>query len=315
MSNRWNSPGAVRFGTLLFPPAGLVLLWRSSEFSAARKILGTIGILLFSVIWSALVVLLLMQFCGLQVEFRGGRIPRLTFSKTVPDYAALETSRARQRASGTPVTGTNSIASQSAYWNGFRGPRRDGLYDEQLIRTSWPSEGLRPLWRQPIGGGYASFAIVNGFAFTIEQRRQQEAVVAYDITTGREIWTNSWEAEFQETLGGDGPRATPAVADGLVYGLGALGEFRCIKAANGEMLWRRNMIDENQAPQLTYGMAASPVIVEDKVIVAAGGARGKSVVAYDRLSGKVIWTSQDDEAAYSSPMVMELAGARQLVAR
>src|SRR5438477_2243750 len=314
MSNRWNSPGAVRFGTLLFPPAGLVLLWRSSEFSIARKIFGTIGIVLFSLIWSALVVLLLMQFCGLQVEFRGGTIPRLTFCKTVPDYAALETSRARQRTSSTPVTGTNSKASQSAYWNGFRGPRRDGLYDEQPIRTNWPSEGLRPLWRQPIGGGYASFAIVNGFAFTIEQRRQQEAVVAYDITTGREIWTNSWEAEFQETLGGDGPRATPAVADGLVYGLGALGEFRCIKAANGEMLWRRNIIDENQAPQLTYGMAASPVIVEDKVIVAAGGARGKSVVAYDRLSGKVIWTSQDDEAAYSSPMVMELAGARQLVA-
>ena len=141
MSNRWNSPGAVRFGTLLFPPVGLVLLWRSSEFSAARKILGTIGILLFSVIWSALVVLLLMQFCALQVEFRGGTIPRLTFSKTVPDYAALETSRARQRTSSTPVTGTNSKASQSAYWNGFRGPRRDGLYDEQPIRTNWPSKG------------------------------------------------------------------------------------------------------------------------------------------------------------------------------
>jgi len=217
--------GTVRLATLLFAPVGLVLLWRSSNFSAARKILGTIGILLFSVIWSALVVLFLMQFCGLQVEFRGGTIPRLTFSKTLPDYAALEASRASQRAHGNQFA-TNFPAARSAYWNGFRGPRRDGLYDEQPIRASWPSEGLRPLWRQPVGGGYASFAIANGLAFTIEQRRQLEWVVAYNTTTGREVWTNSWEAQFQETLGGDGPRATPAVADGLVYGLGALGEFR-----------------------------------------------------------------------------------------
>lgn len=254
----------------------------------------------------------MMRFCGLQIEFRGGMIPQLTFSKTLPNYAALEASRARQRASGTPI-GTNSTSAQSAYWNGFRGPRRDGIYDEQPIRLQWPLEGLRPLWRQPIGGGYASFAIVNGLAFTIEQRRQQEAMVAYELSTGREAWTNSWEAEFQETLGGDGPRATPAVADGLVYGLGALGEFRCIKAVTGETVWRHNLIDENQAPHLTYGMAASALIEEDKVIVAAGGARGKSIVAYDRISGKPIWKSQDDEAAYSSPMVMELADTRQLV--
>src|SRR5436190_1799573 len=130
MSKRWNSRGAVRFGTLLFPPGGLVLLWRSSEFSVGRKIFGTMGVALFSLIWSALVVLLMMCFCGLQVEFRGGTIPRLTFSKTVPDYAALEASRARQHVSGTLVIGTNSIASRSAYWNGFRGPRRDGIYDE-----------------------------------------------------------------------------------------------------------------------------------------------------------------------------------------
>ncbi len=168
----------MRFGTLLFPPAGLVLLWRSSEFSVGRKIFGTIGIVLFSLVWGAAVVLLMMRFCGLQVEFRGGMIPRLTFSNTVPDYAALEASRARQRASGSPVVGTNSIASRSLYWNGFRGPRRDGIYDEQPIRSKWPSEGLRPAWRQPIGGGYASFAIADGLAFTIEQRRQQEAIVA-----------------------------------------------------------------------------------------------------------------------------------------
>src|SRR3954469_25113970 len=73
--------GAVRVATLVFPPAGLVLLWRRSEVSIARKVFGTVGILLFSVIWSALIVLFMIEFCGLEVEFRGGTIPRLTFTK------------------------------------------------------------------------------------------------------------------------------------------------------------------------------------------------------------------------------------------
>jgi outer membrane protein assembly factor BamB len=310
MAQPWHSRRAVRFGTLLFPPGGLVLLWRSSEFSFARKIFGTIGILLFCIPWSVAVIFLMVQFCGLQVEFTGGMVPQLTFHKTLPNYAALEASRSQQRQLSPRAA---QVTNSSGYWNGFRGPLRDGIYREQSIRTNWPASGLRPLWSQPIGGGYASFAISSGKAFTIEQRRQYEVIVAYDVFTGREIWTNSWPAEFQETLGGDGPRATPAVADRLVYGLGALGEFRCLKAETGETVWRHDIIGENRGTSLTYGMAASPLVVEDKVIVVPGGAHDKSVVAYNRLSGEMIWHSQDDEPAYSSPLLLELAGSRHLV--
>jgi outer membrane protein assembly factor BamB len=301
----------VRLGTLICPLAGLALLWRSSSFSTSRKIFATFGIILFVPVWSAGVVLILHLIAGLEVEFRGGMVPRLTFSKTAPDYEALEASRARQRAT-TVLEPARLSSSTVAAWNGFRGPRRDGICDEP-IRTNWPSEGLKALWKQPIGGGYASFAIADEMAFTIEQRRQEEAIVAYDIRTGRELWVNSWQAEFQEVLGGDGPRATPAVANGLVYGLGALGEFRCIRAINGQTLWRTNIVDENRALQLTYGMAASPLVLSNKVIVAAGGPVGKSVVTYDRLMGTPVWKSQSDEAAYSSPTLMEIHGALHLI--
>src|SRR5436190_12933640 len=97
MTRRWNSRLAVRLGTLLFPLAGIALLWRSSNFSLARKIFGTIGILLFTPVWCAGLLLLLHASAGLEIEFRGGMVPRLTFSKTVPDYAALETHRTHQR--------------------------------------------------------------------------------------------------------------------------------------------------------------------------------------------------------------------------
>src|SRR6202040_1462807 len=108
----------------------------------------------------------------------------------------------------------------TAYWTDFRGPNRDGRYDQMPIRTEWPAEGLPLVWRQPVGGGYASFTVAEGRAFTIEQRRNREAATAYDLATGRELWMNAWDTDFREPLGGDGPRATPTWHEGRVYVLG-----------------------------------------------------------------------------------------------
>jgi outer membrane protein assembly factor BamB len=172
---------------------------------------------------------------------------------------------------------------------------------------------LRPLWKQPVGGGYASFVVAAGRAFTIEQRRNQEVVAAYDVQTGREIWTNGWSANFQESMGGDGPRATPTYHEGRVYALGAEGELRVLDAAKGTVVWRRNILTDNQADNLTWGMSAAPLIVDDKVIVLPGGTRGSSVVAYNKATGDVVWRSLNDEAGYTSPMVVTLGGVRQLL--
>src|SRR2546422_2271136 len=95
------------------------------------------------------------------------------------------------------------------------------------IRTNWPAGGLPLLWKQPIGGGYASFVVAEGMAFTIEQRRRQEIVAAYDVETGRELWTHGSDAEFKESMGGGGPRATPTLEAGRLWALGAEGDLCC----------------------------------------------------------------------------------------
>jgi outer membrane protein assembly factor BamB len=201
----------------------------------------------------------------------------------------------------------------SPYWTGFRGPNRDGHYTERPIRIDWPGEGLPLIWRQPAGGGYASFAIANGLAFTIEQRRDIEAVTAYHFDTGVEVWNHTYPALFNEWMGGEGPRATPSWHDGKLYALGAEGDFFCFVAATGEVLWQKNILHENGAENLMYGMAVSPLIVDDKVIVLPGGREGNSVVAYDRLTGEPVWKAHDDKQAYVSPMLVELAGRRQIL--
>ncbi len=204
-----------------------------------------------------------------------------------------------------PVSGRN-------YWTNFRGPKRDGKYDEASVSTNWPSGGLPVIWKQPVGVGPASFAVADGKAFTIEQRRNQEVVAAYDLGNGRELWTQKWNAEFLES-NGDGPRATPTYDSGRIYALGATGELRALDATNGSVLWGKNILSDNGAKNLPWAMAASPLVVDDKVIVLPGGSSGKSVVAYNKNTGAPVWKVLNDTQAYVSPMLMELAGRRQIV--
>ncbi len=279
-----------------------------------------------------------LYVAGFRVAVDGsGMMPR--FVSSTADFDALEADRARQRANASPpapaaaevapavsgpVTGSDA-AGESAVagappsprrptpiWPDFRGPARDGRSTE-LIRTDWPKEGLPRLWKQPIGLGYASFVVAEGRAFTIEQRRRQEVVAAYDVESGRELWTNSWDGEFMESMGGDGPRATPTFHDGRLYALGALGELRCLDAATGRVVWRRNILEDNRAANLDWGMSAAPLIVDDKVIVLPGGSGNRSVVAYNRINGEVIWRALDDRQAYVSPMLATIAGVPQIL--
>jgi outer membrane protein assembly factor BamB len=336
----WHQSGlAVLLGIVLLPPVGFVLLWLRRGTSVWRKLLGSFAAIVLGIIY-------LFVFFGMRLVSDGTGFPTIvTFEKPEDHYAELERNRAAQRAAAPaaaqsetpaaqPTTPASTPATDAAsardakpapaasasepvragtYWREYRGPGRDGVYDEMPILTAWPSAGLRELWRQPVGGGYASFSIAEGRAFTIEQRRDREVVAAYDVETGRELWTHSWAAFFQESMGGDGPRATPTWDDGRVYALGATGELHALDAATGERIWSRNILEDAGARNITWGMAASPLIVDGKVIVLPGGSGGKSVVAYNKLTGERVWSAQSDRQAYVSPVVVTLAGKRQLL--
>jgi outer membrane protein assembly factor BamB len=285
------------------------MLWRSPR-TLGRKLLGTAGLCLYGIFYAAVLVLLLIRFGGAQVEWRGGYVPVLTWHKTATDLTALERSRAAQtnttRAESPRVVG-------APYWTGFRGAQRDGHYDELPILTNWPATGLRLLWKQPCGGGYSSFAIAGGRAFTIEQRREEEMVVAYDVETGRELWTNGWPARFTEMHSDEGPRTTPEYDEGKLFTLGAAGELRCLEAATGKTIWRKNIVTENDAKVPAYGLAASPLLVDDKLIVQNYDTKDRTVVCYDKHDGRLLWHVVDMAAGYASPVLANFGGERQVV--
>jgi outer membrane protein assembly factor BamB len=303
------------------------------------RFLKWIGVLL---VGPLLVFALFYALFDLRIELTGGGMPRLGFrtdhdeqAAIIAEHRALQRQQAPAAAAGAsdaaaatvpvpatppavesgtpPVTDTPAPASPPPYWTDFRGPKRDGHYNERQLLAAWPATGLAPLWKQPSGAGYASFVAAAGRAFTIEQRGSDETVAAYDVMTGRELWTHAWPALFRESMGGDGPRATPTWSGGFVYALGAEGELRCLEDATGRLVWRANILEDAAAANLPWGMAGAPLVRGDMVIVAPGGANGQSVVAYDRRTGKRVWSSSSERAGYASPMVATLAGREHLL--
>jgi len=275
-----------------------------------------VKVALFSVLGIAALVAVLGVF-GVRFQTDGsGLRPMPYVDRTANRLAEIEKRAAEDRKAlppaPEPVAAAEAKSAQpvSAPWPGFYGPRRDGVYREGPILTTWPAKGLTPLWKRPVGLGYGSMAVAQGLIFTLEQRRDEEAAVAYDLKSGREVWSNRWKGFFRESMGGDGPRSTPAWDEGRVYFLGAEGEFRCIDATSGKTLWRKNLLEESGAPNLQWGMATSPLVVGEFVVVESG----KGVTAYDKRTGAKVWGALEDAPSYTAPMVAEMGGQRQIIA-
>ena len=116
--------------------------------------------------------------------------------------------------------------------------------------------------------------------------------------------------------GHDCRRGSPRDADhlwGRVFALGSTGILNCLDLTKtGRAIWRRDIGADNDSPQPEWGRSSSPLIVDDLVVVSAGGPAGRSLVAYHRDSGEPVWKAGDDQASYSSP-ALQLGGVRQIV--
>jgi outer membrane protein assembly factor BamB len=197
----------------------------------------------------------------------------------------------------------------------FRGRLRDGVALGPPPARDWKSQPPRLLWRQPVGGGYGAFAVAGTVAVTLEQRRENEAVVCYDTATAKERWVYSYPALFKDVQGGDGPRSTPTIAGAEVLSLGATGRLVSLDLLTGRERWATDILQDND--NLTWGMAGSPLVYDRLVVVNPGAqresAKGRALVAYDRDTGKEMWRAGRCSSGYSSPMLATLGGIRQIL--
>jgi outer membrane protein assembly factor BamB len=219
---------------------------------------------------------------------------------------------ASRKAETAVVTG-KSLELRPGDWPGFRGADRDSKRTGVRIATDWKANPPKQLWKQRIGPGWSSFAVIGDRAFTQEQRGESEAVVCYDTNNGKEVWAYLDPTRFYEEIGGPGPRSTPTFAEGNLYTLGANGTLNCLDPATGKLKWTRDVAKDSGAKVPTWGFSSSPLVAQGIVTVFAGGPDGKSVLGYHASSGELAWAAGDGTNGYSSPQLEQLNGVEQVV--
>jgi outer membrane protein assembly factor BamB len=215
-----------------------------------------------------------------------------------------------------PATATKEPAAPAATetpveWPGFRGPNRDDIIHGVRIATDWSASPPVELWRRPIGPGWSSFAVHGDRIYTQEQRGEEEIVASYKLSNGEPLWKHRDAVRFYESNGGPGPRATPTLSNGRVYTFGATGILNALDERNGAVLWSHNVATETKTKTTTpaWGFSASPLVVDDVVIVAASG----TLAAYDLVTGHLRWANPSRGGSYSSPHLATIDGVRQVL--
>jgi outer membrane protein assembly factor BamB len=247
--------------------------------------------------------------CGLFMVLRTGGLTAEFNNDLHWRWSKTPEQRLLALASEQPATSNASAPANTASdWSGFRGPQRDGTVHGTKIKTDWSASPPVELWRRPIGPAWSSFAVQNGRFYTQEQRGEEEVVSCHDLTTGKPIWRHSDNARFYESNAGAGPRATPALSNGRVYTQGGTGIVNALDAATGDVVWTRNSVNDTGAKLPGWGIAGSPLVVNDLVIVAAAG----NLVAYEAATGKTRWLGPPGGTGYSSPQLLTIDGIQQV---
>jgi outer membrane protein assembly factor BamB len=202
-------------------------------------------------------------------------------------------------------------AAAAGDWPQWLGPTRDGVSPEKV--APW-KQGPQVVWRKVVGRGHSSPVVADGKVYLHAKvdGKDAEEVLAFDARTGRPVWTRTYPRAAFTSQFGDGPRATPTVADRRVYTFGVTGILSCLDAEKGEILWQVDTLKKFQAKNVLFGMSCSPLLDGGKILVDVGG-EGASVVAFDKDKGDVVWKNLNDGASYSSPIVFGQGTRRQVV--
>jgi outer membrane protein assembly factor BamB len=203
-------------------------------------------------------------------------------------------------------------ATAPAEWSQWRGPNRDGISPETGLLKDWPAGGPRQVWRATgVGNGYSSFSASQGRLYTLGARGNTEYVIALDRATGKKVWEYANGRRFENDRG-DGPRSTPTIEDNFLYTLGGSGDLTCLDATSGQKIWSLNIVQRFGGVNPYWGYSESPLIVGDRILVNAGGRRA-SIVAVNKADGKPLWQQHNDEAGYSSPMLLRTGSLAQVI--
>jgi outer membrane protein assembly factor BamB len=238
--------------------------------------------------------------------------------QTTPEQA-LARHQAREASDDSSVDPIDVTIDPNDSYPRYRGPRVDGVIRGLKLDPDWKNHPPKEIWRHPVGRGFSGFAVAGNVLVTMEQRDDQEAVVCYDRATGRQRWIHAYPASFRDPTG-NGPRATPTIDGTDVFSLGATGQLTCVDACTGKLRWETDILADNGAKRVIWGMTSSPLVLGNQVLVNAGidpaNNQNQALAAYDRATKaerRKLWAVGSAPAGYSSAQLVTLAGREQVL--
>lgn len=206
------------------------------------------------------------------------------------------------------------VCGARADWPQFQGPDRNGISAETGLAKSWPAEGPKKLWQFDLGVGFAAPAIQGGKVYILDRvDAKQDVLRCLSLATGKEEWTFAYDCPGPVQSDHPGSRTTPTVDDKYVFIVGPYGQFHCIDKTTHQPLWKAHLLEDFDSQRPNWGVAQSPVLYKDWVIVAPMGKKA-GVVAFEKATGKIAWRSAPiGQMEYASPVITKVDGVEQVV--
>ncbi len=213
-------------------------------------------------------------------------------------------------------------------WPQWRGPNRDGTVAGFREPKVWP-ERLQQVWKMEVGLGYSNPLVLGRRVYLHTRQGGNEVVACFDLESGKPIWKQSYPAPYKMNTAaaphGEGPKSTPVASGaiqansasrftgGRLFTFGISGVLSAWDLGTGKQIWGHDFTKEYAETWPDFGVAMSPVVEGNLVIVHAGGNKEGMLAAFDTATGAVKWSWKGDGPAYASPIVVDLGGTRQVV--
>jgi len=214
------------------------------------------------------------------------------------------------------ILGITHTACQAQDWPDWRGLNRDAVWEDSGIVETFDSDVIDLKWSVPIGPGYSGPTVSKGRVYVtdrVERPSPTERVLCFDEQSGEQIWEYQYACVYENVGYQAGPRASVLISEGLAYSLGTMGHLFCFNAETGKVLWQRDLNTEYKINMPIWGIASTPLVYDDKIVVHVSGSANACVVAFNKESGKELWHNLDDRAGYSAPIIIEKNGVSVVI--
>ena len=205
---------------------------------------------------------------------------------------------------------------QAGGWTQWRGPQRDG-WAAGYVLPDTGAEKLTKRWQVEVGTGHASPLVAGDRIYVFTRLKDREGAACLALDRGKILWRQDYPAPYTmnpAALGhGKGPKATPVLHQGKLYTLGISGILSCFDAESGQIEWQRRFADDFDHSAPEFGASASPLVAAGLLVTHVGGKDDGALIAVDATTGQTRWRWAGDGPGYTSPVLVESGGIRQVV--